>query len=445
MEALEFCDTCFARGRTNLCETYKNTFTKTNPLHFSQQAKLDRILNSLGQRPQLIDRRWTCIVDSDKRDDFLNSLWGIGVSVHTLEDHVKVLSKFYKPQVNRLGESTQIEISSLDSWEEFNPKSRSWDPLKVNKKNDKFFVKTNLGNVLRYSNSESETSYFRTNLSEGIPTLIQMERRAALNIICSISEPSSANWKTDDAGLHGFIENKDLENIPEEISNILQRLGTRDKRIPEMLTFDINDFGLVKTTLEYIKINLVESTKKVSYVADAKSDMPIPIEKIQKERLDVFLHIVMEMGGIIDTQKDNLSITGKRGAIKVVFLDADKSSQDGTEIRISLSGLENPSRFAEIINLIKKRLGLLDLPLESMISQFWPIITDSDLQYIVQSATSWWSNNPTLAVKIIGDNDKFKKIKEWHSKIKEGKVRSSLDTITLGKIIKQKESKLETK
>jgi len=36
--------------------------------------------------------------------------------------------------------------------------------------------------------------------------------------------------------------------------------------------------------------------------------------------------------------------------------------------------------------------------------------------------------------------EKFAKVKEWNNKIKEGKIRSTLDTITLGKIIKQKES-----
>jgi len=61
----------------------------------------------------------------------------------------------------------------------------------------------------------------------------------------------------------------------------------------------------------------------------------------------------------------------------------------------------------------------------------------------LQSAISWWSINPILASKIIGEHNKFDKVKEWHSKIKEGKIRSNLDTITLGKIIKQKESNLQ--
>jgi len=152
------------------------------------------------------------------------------------------------------------------------------------------------------------------------------------------------------------------------------------------------------------------------------------------------LDILKEMGGKIETEKDSLTISGTRGLVKVTFVDNDKSTQDGTMVKISISALEDPSRFAEILFMIKKRLGLLDLPLENTLSQHWPIVSDNDLQYVVQTAISWWSNNPVLATKIIGEGEKFTKVKEWNNKIKEGKIRSTLDTITLGKIIKQKES-----
>ena len=152
------------------------------------------------------------------------------------------------------------------------------------------------------------------------------------------------------------------------------------------------------------------------------------------------LDIVKEMGGKIETEKDSLTISGTRGLVKVSFVDNDKSTQDGNMVRISISALEDPPRFVEILFMIKKRLGLLDLPLENVLSQHWPIISDADLQYVIQTSISWWSNNPVLAAKIIGDGDKFDKVKEWNNKIKQGKIRSTLDTITLGKIIKQKES-----
>jgi len=167
--------------------------------------------------------------------------------------------------------------------------------------------------------------------------------------------------------------------------------------------------------------------------------MPIIIEGIEKERLQVLLDTTKEMGGAIKTQKDHFNVSGKLGSVRLTFVENDKSIQDGTDIRIAVSALEDPSRLTEILYMIKKRLGLLDLPLENMITQHWPIITDSDLQYVLQSAISWWSTNPILASKIISENNKFGKVKEWHTKIKEGKIRSNLDTITLGKIIKQKE------
>ncbi|NHH97419.1 hypothetical protein DYY66_1895 [Candidatus Nitrosotalea sp. FS] len=86
MEPLEFCDVCFQRGRPNLCETYKNTFTKIVPLQFSQKSRLDKILNRLEIRPRSVDKRWT------------------------LEDHVKVITRLYKPEVRKLGDREQVEL-----------------------------------------------------------------------------------------------------------------------------------------------------------------------------------------------------------------------------------------------------------------------------------------------------------------------------------------------
>ncbi|MGI0070185.1 MAG: hypothetical protein ACREAN_08030, partial [Nitrosopumilaceae archaeon] len=307
--------------------------------------------------------------------------------------------------------------------------------------NDKFIAKVSLGNILQCSTLEG-SSYFRTNLDGKIPVLVPIEKRAALNIMSTIAEHMEIYWKTDGTGEHGLIEIKQLANIPDEIFNIMQRLGTRNKRMSEMLIFENDDYELVKTTLGLIKINLVKSSETVRVLSDKTSDVSVLSEDVEKERLQVLLYIIKEMGGTVETKKENLVISGKHGMVNLTFADSDKSTQDGTAITVSTSALEEPSRFVQILYMIKKRLGLLDLPLENMTSQHWPIITDSDLQYVVQSAISWYSSNPVLASNIISGNNKFDKVKEWFTKIKEGKIRSNLDTITLGKIIKQKESGL---
>lgn len=439
LEPLEFCDVCFQRGKPNLCETYKNTFTKIIPLQFSQKSRLDKILNRLEIRPRSVDKRWTIVVDSEKRKEFLDSLWGVNVTIHTLEDHVKVITRLYKPEVRKLGDLEQVELPSKESWEEFDPKSRDWVPLKVDTKKEKFYAKVNLGNVLKCSSFEG-TVYFRTYLNTDTPMLAPMEKRAVYNIVSTIAEPIEATWKSDSENQHGFIGYDKLPNLPDEIFNVLRRLATTDKRIPETMIFENDDFELVKTVLGCIKIDLTKSSEAITALLDKKSDTPISIETIPKERLQVMLDIIKEMGGKIETEKDSLTISGTRGLVQITFVDNDKSTQDGSMVKISISALEDPPRFAEILFMIKKRLGLLDLPLENTLSQHWPIISDNDLQYVVQTAISWWSNNPVLATKIIGDGEKFAKIKEWNNKIKEGKIRSTLDTITLGKIIKQKES-----
>ena len=440
MEPLEFCDLCFQRGKTNLCETYKNTFTKISPLHFTQQTRLDKILNRLEVRPRLVDRRWTCVIDASKRSEFLDSLYGISVTMHTLDDHVKVLTKLYKPESRRLGALEEFELPSPESWEEFNPKTRAWDMVKVSQKKEKFFAKVNLGNILKHSSFEG-TSYFRTYLNNDTPVLAPMEKRGAYNMMAAISEPVSINWKTDDTNEHGFIENKQITNIPDEIFNILRRFGNTNKKIPEMLIFEIEDYEIIKTILGCIKIELIKSSETITSLIDKTSTTPIAIENLEKQRLQAMLDIITEIGGKIENEDEHFTISGKKGSVKLTFVDNDKSIQDGVEIRISTSALEDPSRFTEILYMIKKRLGLQDLPLETMTSQYWPIITDADLQYVVQSAISWWSSNSVLASNILGEKNKFAKVKEWFSKIKEGKIRSNLDTITLGKIIKFKEAK----
>ena len=441
LEPLEFCDVCFQRGKPNLCETYRNTFTKTASLQFSQKTRLDKILNRLEIRPRSVEKKWTLVVDSQKRNEFLDSLWGANITVHTLEDHVKVITRLYKPEIRKLGDREEIELPSKESWEEFDSKSRDWIPLEVATKKDKFYANVNLGNVLKCSSFEG-TTYFRTYLNGATPMLASMEKRAVYNIVSTLAEPISSIWKSDAGESRGFVGFDQLPNIPDEIFNVIRRLATIDKRIPDTLIFENNDYELVKTVLSCIKIDLVKSSDIMTTVLDKKSDVPVLLDDIQKERLDVMLDILKEMGGKIDLEKEGLSISGTRGLIKIVFVDSDKSTQDGNLVKIAMSALEDPPRFAEILFMIKKRLGLLDLPLENMLSQHWPIISDSDLQYVIQTAISWWSHNPVLASKILGDGKKFSKVKEWNNKIKEGKIRSSLDTVTLGKIIKQKESNM---
>ncbi len=444
MEPLEFCDVCFQRGKPNLCETYKNTFTKIVSIQFSQKTRLDKILTRLEIRPRSVDKRWTLVVQSEKRKEFLDSLWGVNVTIHTLEDHVKVITRLYKPEVRKLGDREQVELPTPESWEEFDPKSRDWVPLKVVTKKEKYHALVNLGNVLKCSSFEG-TTYFRTYLNADTPMLAPMEKRAVYNIVSTIAEPITAVWKSDGNGQHGFIGYDQLPNIPDEIFNVLRRLATTDKRVPDTMIFENDDFELVKTVLGCIKIELATSSETITILSDKKSDVPIPLEDIQKNRLQVMLDIIKEMGGKIETEKDSLTVLGARGLVKMTFVDNDKSAQDGSMIKISVSALEDPPRFAEILVTVKKRLGLLDLPLENILSQYWPIISDSDLQYVIQTAISWWSSNPVLATKIIGDSEKFARVKEWNTKIKEGKIRSTLDTITLGKIIKQKESNQVTK
>ncbi|MDE1767502.1 MAG: hypothetical protein KGI27_14700, partial [Thaumarchaeota archaeon] len=294
-----------------------------------------------------------------------------------------MLTRLYKPEIRKLGALDTVEISAMDTWEEFDPKTRTWVQVKISSKKEKSTAKVNLGNILKCTGIEG-VIYYRTNKDgSGSVALVPMEKRAAYNIMCTIAEPTVSCWKSDDLGKHVFIELKELYNIPEEIFSFLNRLGTKDKRIPGTLIFENDDIDLVRTALSCIKINLEKSPETVIIPSNDKYGTVILIEKITKERLQVLLDIVQEMGGTIESKEDHIVISGKRGSVKLTFVDDDKSVQDGNAIKVSVSALEDPSRFSEILSMVKKRLGLLDMPLESAISKHWPILTDADLQYVI--------------------------------------------------------------
>ena len=438
MDPIEYCDACFFRGIPNLCETYKGTFTKINSIHFSQQNKLDRVLNGLNARPKLVNRRWTCILDKSHRKDFLDSLWGVGVTVHTLEDHVKVLSKLYTPEVRKLGELAEIELLPHMSWKEFDPQARTWKEIDVSERKQKFVSKVKLGTVLKSTDIETE-KYFRTISSDGKPTLVPMEKRGAYNIIVTQFEPTKAYWQTDKKNQIGFVKTEYLENLPDEIFTILLRLKSGEK-IDGFLSFDEEDYELVKTVLASAKINLQRSTETINVKVNEKTETSTTsLDKIEKKRIDAFTVMITELGGKIEQDSIYLNITGKVNSVKLSFTQGGKSDQEGKMISVSLSALEDPHRIMELLAMLRKNLGLLPLSIENLVCRHWPIIKDSDLQYTIHSLIEYWKIDKNLALSVIHDQKKFDKVNEWNDGIKTGKIRSNLDTIALGKILKSRQ------
>ena len=436
MDPLEYCDACFFRGMPNLCETYKGTFTKISSIHFSQQNKIDRILNRLDVRPKLINRRWTCILDKSNRKDFLDSLWGVGVTVHTLEDHVKVLVKLYKPEIRRLGELSEIELTKFESWQEFDPQSRTWQALDVS--GGKFLVKVKLGTVLKSTDLETE-KYFRTITSDGKPTLVPMEKRAAYNIIVTQYEPIKAYWQTDKKNQIGLIKTDYLENIPEEIFTTILRFKS-DKKMADFMSFEEEDFELIRLVLASAKIDLQRSSETIEVDDEKKTEtIKIPLDKIEKERIDTLTTMITELGGKIEQDDYQLNITGKVDSVKLSFIQSEKSNQEGKMISVSLGALEDPHRITELLSMLRKRLGLLSMSIENLVCRHWPILKDSDLQYTVHSLIEYWKIDKNLALSVIHDQKKFDKVNEWNNNIKTGKIRSNLDTMTLGKILKSQQ------
>lgn len=436
MDPIEYCDACFFRGTPNLCETYKGTFTKISSIHFSQQNKLDRILNGLNARPKLVNRRWTCILDKSNRKEFLDALWGLGITVHTLEDHVKILTKLYRPEVRKLGELSEIELSPHESWKEFDPQAHTWKPLEISGK--KFVAKVKLGTVLKSTDLETE-KYFRTITSDGKPTLVPMEKRAAYNIIVTQFEPTKAFWQTDKKNQIGFIKLEYLENLPDEILTTLLRLRAGEK-ITGFLSFDEENYELVRSVLASSKIDLERSSEIIDLGDEKKAEtLAIDLDKLEKERIDAFIIMITELGGKIEQDDDHLNITGKVDSVKLSFIQSEKSSQEGKMIFISLSALEDPHRITELLAMLRKRLGLLSMSIENLVCRHWPILEDSDLQYIIHSLIEYWKIDKNLALSVIHDQKKFDKVNEWNNNIKTGKIRSNLDTVVLGKILKSRQ------
>ena len=84
-------------------------------------------------------------------------------------------------------------------------------------------------------------------------------------------------------------------------------------------------------------------------------------------------------------------------------------------------------------------LGLLGMSIENLVCRHWPILKDSDLQYTVQSLIEYWKIDKNLALSVVHDQRKFDKVNEWNNSVKTGKIRSNLDTIVLGKILKSRQ------
>ena len=435
MDPLVYCDACFFKGMPNLCETYKGTFTKIASVHFSQQNKIDRILNRLSTRPKLLNRRWTCILDKIHRKDFLDSLWGVGITVHTLEDHVKVLEKLYKPEVRKLGELSEIEIDPHESWKKFDPQKRIWQPVDVSGK--KPVIKVKLGTVLKSTDLETE-KYFRSITSDGKITLVPMEKRAAYNIIVTQLDTTKALWQTDKKGQIGFVKTSYLENLPEEIFSTLLRFQS-DSKIINYMSFDAEDYELIRSLLESVKIELPRSSETIDLEDEKKTDtFTISFDKIEKERLEAIAAMIIELGGKIEQEDEHLNVTGKVDSVKISFIQSEKSNQESKTIFVPLSALEDPHRITDLLAMLRKRLGLLSMSIENLVCRHWPILKDSDLQYTVQSLIEYWKIDKNLALSVIHDRMKFDKVNEWNNEIKTGNIRSNLDTITLGKILKSR-------
>jgi hypothetical protein len=78
------------------------------------------------------------------------------------------------------------------------------------------------------------------------------------------------------------------------------------------------------------------------------------------------------------------------------------------------------------------------MSIENLVCRHWPILKDSDLQYTVQSLVEYWKIDKNLALSVIHDEKKFNQVNEWNNNIKTGKIRSNLDTVTLGKILQSR-------
>jgi hypothetical protein len=275
--------------------------------------------------------------------------------------------------------------------------------------------------------------------SDGKPILAPMEKRAAYNIIVTQFEPTKAFWQTDIKNQVGFIKTNYLENLPEEIFSTLLRFQS-DKKISDYESFDEEDYELVRSVLASAKIELQRSSETIDLGDDKKiEEITMSLDKIEKDRMDAFIAMVTELGGKIGQDDEHLSITGKVDSAKLRFVQGEKSTQEGKMISISIGALEDPRRITELLAMLRKRLGLLPMSIENLVCRHWPILKDSDLQYTVQSLIEYWKIDKNLAISVIDDKKKFDKVNEWNDKIKTGKIRSNLDTVALGKILKSRQ------
>ncbi len=389
---------------------------------------IERILLRSDVQFGAIGRFWGFAVVSAQRKSIVRELRDIGVTIHTLEDHVVILKSRYGQSIRTVGHPVFINLPFYGSWFQFDPEKRVWAHLYTYKREGGIGANTKNRSVLKCSNKRGDSYFVVFTSRDNKPSVMRVRKVAAYDIIGRMFESSQAYWiPFKDKGV-AIIQRTYLKNIPDLIFNTLVRFKPDEGHIKDTLAFEIDDFELVKEVLSWIRTELVESSEVVKLPGDKDKLHGTPVvtigelkkDDVFNSRLHSLLLMLKEMGGHTNEQQDHVVISGSKGSAKLYFVERKRSHTEGGTIYVALDVLSDPSKLSELLQMLQHKTGLNSSDMEKVVIQYWPLITPSDLEFLMDCVIKYYNSERAFVPSIINTTERTESLRRWLNEVKTG-------------------------
>lgn len=442
------CEDCFLYHKPELCELFRNHFVQVSDIYPLKKSIMERILSRSNIQFGLIDRDWGFVVDITQRGSIVQQLRDVGITIHTLENHVEILKSRYNKTIRKMGEPVYVSLPLLGSWFQFDPQKRIWTSLYTFKTAFKNEIGANALNrsVLKCRNNQGDSYFMVITSNDNKPNVIRVRKKAAYDIIGTMFEPSQAFWIPSKNLSVAIIQRIYLKNIPDLIFNTLVRFKPVKDHIDGAFVFEIGDFELIKEILSWIKTELVESSEIVKMPGDIDKLRGTPIISLENlNRDDVFnirLHSLLlmleEIGGSINELSDHIVISGVKCTVNLYFIERERSFTDGGIVYVALKVLSDPSKILELLKMLKNKTGLYGLNIEKILVQAWPLLVLSDLEFVTDSIVKYYESEREFVPSIINTQKRYESLQRWLNEAKTGSIKTDLKKIIIiEKVLKQ--------
>jgi hypothetical protein len=437
LDPLASCEDCFSRGKPDLCEIFRNAFVQIKEIHPLKRQLLERVLarNSVPTGP--VGSFWGFSVLSTQRKAVIQQVKDIGITVHTLEDHVEMLSSRYGPGIRKLGPPVFVNLPMAGRWLEFNPKKREWKRLYTYKKGPIFGATTRAGSVMKCSGKHMDAYFVVFTSGQNLPQLQRVRKVAAWDIIGRMFEPSQAFWVAYEEKGIAVIQMTYLKNIPDTVFNTLVRFKPEEGHIKDVMVFELADFDYVARVLSWIKTELVKSTELLKLPGDTDKVHGTPVVSVghlksdeqSGHHLSALLEMLRDLGAEVQEYDEHILVSAGKGSVKLSFVERERSHTAGTDVYVALQVLTDPPKVLELLTMLQYKLGMRAADKEKVLFTNWPLHLPSDLSFIVASIVRCWEEDRDFVPSIVAGSGRAEVLKRWLHAVSEGTVRADPQSV----------------